>query len=47
MDETISIRDIDRINILPGKKPNGRLRPVILKLVRYNTRDLIYKNKKA
>ena len=47
MGETISIRDIDRIHRLPGKKPNGRSRPVILKFVRYNTRDLIYKNKKA
>ena len=46
MGETISIQDIDRTNRLPGKKPNGQSRPVIVKCVRYNTRNLIFKNKK-
>ena len=46
MGEAISIQDIDRTNRLPGKKPNGQSRPVIVKCVRYNTRNLIFKNKK-
>ena len=28
------------------KKPNGKSRPVIVKFVRYNTRNLIFKSKK-
>ena len=46
MGETISIQDIDRTNRLPGKKPNGKSRLVIIKFVRYITRNLIFKNKK-
>ena len=46
MDETISIQDIDQTHRLPGKKPNGKSRPVIVKFVRYNTRNLIFENKK-
>ena len=46
MCETISIQDIDRTHRLPGKKPNGKLRQVIVKFIRYNTRNLIFKNKK-
>ena len=46
MGETISIQDIERIQRLPGKKPNRKSRPVMVKFVRYKTRDLIYKNKK-
>ena len=46
MGETISIQDIDRTHRLPGKKPNGKSRPVLVKFVRYNTRNLIFKNKK-
>ena len=46
MGETISIQDIDRTHRLPGKKPNGKSRPVIVKFVRYNTKDLIFKNNK-
>ena len=46
MGETISIQDIDWTHRLPGKKPNGKSRPVIVKFVHYNTRNLIFKNKK-
>ena len=46
MGETISIEDIERTHRLPGKKPNGKSRPVIVKFVRYSTRNLIFKNKK-
>ena len=46
MGETISIQDIDRTHRLTGKKPNGKSKPVIVKFVRYNTRNLIFKNKK-
>ena len=46
MDETISIQDVDQTHRLPGKKPNGKSRPVIVKFVRYNTRNLIFENKK-
>ena len=46
MGETASIQDIDRTYRLLGKKPNGKSRPVIVKFVRYNTRNLIFKNKK-
>ena len=45
--ETISIQDIDRTHRFPGKKPNGKSRPVIVKFVPYNTRNLIFKNKKS
>ena len=44
--ETIFIEDIDRTHGLSGKKPNWKSRPVTVKFVRYNTRDLIYKIKK-
>ena len=40
------IEDIDRTHGLSGKKPNWKSRPVTVKFVRYNTRDLIYKIKK-
>ena len=46
MDEAISIQDIDQTHRLPGKKPNEKSRPVIVKFVRCNTRNLIFKNKK-
>ena len=46
MGETISLQDIDRPHRLPGKKPNGKSRPVIVEFVRYNTRNLILKIKK-
>ena len=42
MAEAISIQDIDRTHRLPGKKPNGKSRSVIVKFVRYNTRNLIF-----
>ena len=41
MDETKSIQDIDRTHRLPGKKPNEKSRPVVAKVARYNTRNLI------
>ena len=44
MAETIHIQDIDRTHRLPGKNPNGKSRPVVVKFVRYNTRNLIFKN---
>ena len=47
MGETISIQDIDWTHRLLGKKPNGKSRPVIVKFVRYNTRNIIFKNKKS
>ena len=34
MGEAISIQGIDRTHILPGKKPNGKSRPVIVNFVR-------------
>ena len=43
---TQKIQDIDRTHRLPGKKPNEKSRPIIVKFVRYNTRNLIFKNKK-
>ena len=46
VDETISIQDIDQTHRLPGKKPNGKSRPIIVEFVRCNTRNLIFKNKK-
>ena len=46
MGETISIQDIDRTHRLSGKKPNEKSRQVIVKVVRYNTKKLIFKNKK-
>ena len=46
MRETISILDIDWTHRLPGKKPNGKSRPVIVTFLHYNTRTLIFKNKK-
>ena len=46
MGETISIQDIDRTHRLPRKKPEEKSRPVIVMCVRYNTRNLIFKNKK-
>ena len=47
MVEIISIQDIDQTHGLPGKKPNGKSKPVIVKLIHYNSRDSIYKNKKS
>ena len=47
MGEVISIQDIDRTHRLPGKKPNGKSKLVIVKFVHYNTRNLILKNKKT
>ena len=38
---------IDRNHRLPRKKPNEKSRPLIVKSVYYNTRDLISKNKKS
>ena len=46
MGETIYIQDIDQTHGLPRKTPGEKSRPVIVKFLRYNTRDLIYKNKK-
>ena len=46
MGETIYIQDIDQTHRLPRKTPGEKSRPVIVKFLRYNTRDLIYKNKK-
>ena len=46
MGETIYIQDIDQTRRLPRKTPGEKSRPVIVKFLRYNTRDLIYKNKK-
>ena len=46
MGETISVQDIVQTHRLPGKKPNGKSRPVIVKFVRYNSKNLIFKNKK-
>ena len=47
MGDTISVQDIDRTHRLPGKKPNGKSRPVIVKFVCYNTGNLIFKKKKG
>ena len=47
MGETISIQDIDRTHRLPVKKPKRKSKPVIVKFARYNTRNLIFKNKKS
>ena len=44
--ETIYIQDIDGTHRLPRKTPGEKSRPVIVKFLRYNTRGLIYKNKK-
>ena len=43
---TRKIQDIDRTHRLPGKKPNEKSRAVIVKFVSYNTKKLIFKNKK-
>ena len=47
MDEPISIQDIDQTHRLLWKKPNGKSSPVIVKFLHYNTRNLIFKNKKS
>ena len=47
MGETISIQDLDRTHRFPGKKANGKSRPVIAKFESYNTRNLVFKNKKS
>ena len=47
MAETITIQDSDGTQGLPGKKSNGKSRLVNVKFAHYNTRNLIYKNKKA
>ena len=46
MGETISVQAIDQTHRLPGKKTNGKSRPVTVKFVCYSTRSLIFKNKK-
>ena len=48
MDETIKPEDIDRSHRLGKRKSskNAKPRPVIVKFVRYNTRNRIYRNKK-
>ena len=47
MDETITPEDIDRSNRLGNSKSskNTKPRPIIVKFVRYNTRNRIYRNK--
>ena len=47
MGQKMFIQDIDEpINFLE-KKANGKSRPVYVEFVRYNTRELIYENKKS
>ena len=48
MDETIKPEDIDRSHRLskPKSSKNAKPRPIIVKFVRYNTHNRIYKNKK-
>ena len=48
MDETIKPEDIDRFHKLgkPKSSRNAKPRPIIVKFVRYNTRNRIYRNKK-
>ena len=48
MDETIKPEDIDRSHKLgkPKSSRNAKPRPIIVKFVRYNTRNRIYRNKK-
>ena len=48
MDETIKPEDIDRSHRRGNPKfsKNAKPRPIIVKFVRYNTRDRIYRNKK-
>ena len=47
MDETITPEDIDRSHRLGNSKSskNTKPRPIIVKFVRYNTRNRIYRNK--
>ena len=47
MDETIKSEDIDRSHRLDKPKPlkNDKPCPIIVKFVRYNTRNRIYRNK--
>ena len=47
-DETIKPEDIDRSHRLgkPKSSKNAKPRPLIVKFVRYNTRNRIYRNKK-
>ena len=48
MDETIKPEDIDRSHRLgkPKSSKNAKPRPIIIKFVRYNTRNRIHRNKK-
>ena len=48
MNETIKTEDIDRSQRLgkPKSSKNAKPRPIIVKLVRYNTCNKIYRNKK-
>ena len=46
MGEEIKNNEIDRSHRLGSPKNNGKSRPIIIKLVRYNTRYRILKNKK-
>ena len=48
MDETIKPEDIDRSHRLgkPKSSKNAKPCPLIVKFVRYNTRNRIYRNKK-
>ena len=48
MDETVKPEDIDRSHWLskPKSQKNAKPRPIIVKFVRYNTHNRIYKNKK-
>ena len=48
IDETIKPEDIDRLHRLgkPKTSKNAKPRPIIVKFVRYNTRNKIYRNKK-
>ena len=46
MGEEIEKDEIDRLHRLGAPKNNGKSRPIIIKFVRYNTRYIIFKNKK-
>ena len=49
MNQIIKPEDIDRLHRLgnPKKSIKAKLRPIIVKYVRYNTRNVIYRNKKV
>ena len=46
MGEEIEKNERDRSHRLSAPKNNGKSRPIIRKFVRYNTRCIIFKNKK-